>query len=113
MAGMNTLPIVDPQRLVEFCREWKIEELALFGSILREDFGSESDIDFLVRFHSEARWSLIDHIRIENELERILGRPVDLVTFRSVEQSRNWMRRDEILSSAQTVFLDSEAIFES
>ncbi len=104
---------IETQELAGFCSTWKIEELALFGSVFREDFGPESDIDFLVRFRSEARWSLLDHIRIENELERILGRPVDLVTFRSVEQSRNWMRHDEILASAQTIYRDSEALGQS
>ena len=112
MAGKSMLPGVDTQELAGFCSAWKIEELALFGSVLREDFGPESDIDLLVRFRRDARWSLLDHIRIENELARMLGRPVDLVTFRSVEQSRNWMRRGEILASAQTVYIDTEALVE-
>jgi len=87
-----------------FCRKWKIRELALFGSALREDFGPESDVDLLVTFQEDAAWSLFDHVRMEQELEGLIGRDVDLVTRRSIEDSPNYLRRREILSTARTVY---------
>ena len=90
--------------LAAFCRRWKIEELAIFGSALREDFGPESDVDLLARFAPDAQWSLLDHVRMEDELAALLGRPVDLVCRDAVEQSRNWIRREAILSSARVIY---------
>jgi hypothetical protein len=88
----------------EFCRRWKVLELSVFGSALREDFGSESDVDLLVRFAPDAEWTLLDQARMERELEGILGRSVDLVTFEAIEESPNWIVRREILSSARTAY---------
>ena len=88
----------------EFCERWQIAELALFGSVLRSDFGPESDLDVLVTFSADANWGLLDHHRMKEELEMLLGREVDLLTRRAVEQSRNWLRRREILSTAQVVY---------
>jgi predicted nucleotidyltransferase len=91
-------------RLAAFCRRWKIVELSLFGSALREDFRDDSDIDLLARFAPEARWSLLDHARMERELAEMLGREVDLVSRTAVEASPNWIRRREILSSARALY---------
>ena len=91
-------------RLADFCRRWKITELALFGSALRDDFGPDSDIDLLATFAPEADWSLFDHYGMENELVAMLGREVDLVSRRVVERSRNWIRRRAILSSARAIY---------
>jgi uncharacterized protein len=88
----------------DFCRRWKIVELAVFGSVLREDFRPDSDIDFLARFASDAQWSLFDHMRMERELVALLGHEVDLVTRTSVERSPNWIRREEILGTARTLY---------
>jgi uncharacterized protein len=94
-----------PLREVEdFCRRWRIVELSVFGSVLRPDFRPDSDIDLLVRFAPEARWSLFDHVRMERELGEILGREVDLVSRSAVERSPNWIRRKEILSTARTFY---------
>ena len=94
-----------PQAAIsEFCKRWQISGLALFGSVLRDDFGPESDLDVLITFSPDADWGLLDHYRMQQELERLLGREVDLLTRRSVEQSRNWLRRREILSTAQVVY---------
>jgi predicted nucleotidyltransferase len=90
--------------LAEFCRRWAITELALFGSALREDFGAESDIDMLVSFRSDAHWSLLDHARMEQDLEKLIGRKVDLVTRRAIERSMNHIRRREILSTAKVLY---------
>ena len=92
------------EQLAGFCRRWKIRRLALFGSVLRDDFGPESDLDVLVTFAPDARWSLLDLVRMEGELSEVLQRPVDLLTERAVEQSPNWILRREILSTAEVVY---------
>ncbi len=92
---------LDRRAIADFCERWAITELALFGSVLREDFGPDSDVDLLVTFRPGAGWSLLDHTTMEEELAEILGRKADLVTRRSVERSRNWLRRQAILESAQ------------
>ena len=83
-----------------FCRKWRVQELALFGSVLREDFSPESDVDVLVTFDQEAPWSLWDIIAMRGELEQILGRKVDLVEKDAI---RNPFRRREILRTHQVV----------
>ena len=91
---MKGMGFVWPLREIEeFCRRWKIVELSVFGSVLRDDFRPDSDVDLLARFAPEARWSLFDHARMERELEEILGREVDLVSRSTVERSPNWIRR--------------------
>ena len=102
-AIQHRLPL--PQDAIEaFCQRWKITELSLFGSILRDDFRPDSDVDVLVRFAPESRWSLLDLARMQRELEALLNRNVDLVTRSSVENSHNWIRREAILSTAQPIF---------
>jgi len=95
---------IDQERLEAFCRRWKIAELALFGSVLRDDFGPDSDVDVLVSFLPEAEHSLFDMVRMQEELKEILGHEVDLVSRRGVESSRNYLRKDAILSSAEVVY---------
>jgi len=95
---------VSQSQLAEFCRRWQIEEFALFGSVLRDDFKPESDLDVLVTFSPEASWSLLDHLRMEQELSSLLNREIDLFTRRAVEQSHNWMRRQEILRTAEVIY---------
>jgi len=100
------LPITfDDDKLADFCRRWKVSELAAFGSVLREDFRADSDIDMIVGFSPDADWSLLEHIAMQDELTAILGRRVDLVTRRAVERSRNWIRRKAILESVQPVYV--------
>ena len=74
---------------------WRIIEFAFFGSVLRDDFDAASDLDILVAFAPNADWSLLDHVQMEQELEALLGRKVDLLSRRSVERSHNWLRRRE------------------
>ena len=71
--------------LEQFCRRWKVAELALFGSVLRGDFRPDSDVDVLVTFAADADWSIFDLISMEDELSAVLGRKVDLVERRAVE----------------------------
>ena len=97
--------LFDRETVEKFCRRWKISELDFFGSVLRRDFGPRSDIDVLVVFKPSASWSLLDHVRMESELEKIFGREVDLITRRSVERSRNWVRRKSILDNARPCYV--------
>ena len=87
-----------------FCDRWEVEEIALFGSILRDDFGPDSDIDMLVRFKTERTPGLIGIAGMERELAELLARRVDLVNRRAIEESRNYIRRKAILESAQVVY---------
>lgn len=96
--------LIPQETLDQFCRRWAIVQVALFGSALRDDFGPESDIDVLVTFAPEAEWGLLDHVQMEGELAELLGREVDLLTRRAVERSRNPLRRNEILATAQTIY---------
>jgi hypothetical protein len=92
------------ERIAQFCRKWRIREMLLFGSVLREDFGPISDVDCLVVFAPDADWSLLDVIRAEQELSALIGRPVDLVEKEVVEQSENWIRRRHILRTAKAIY---------
>lgn len=91
-------------QLVDFCRRWLIIEFALFGSAIRDDFNSESDLDILVSFAPDADWSLFDHLQMEQELAKLLNRKIDLFSKRAVEQSHNPIRRREILSTAKIIY---------
>ena len=93
------------ERIAGFCQKWKIVELSFFGSVLRDDFRPDSDVDVLVTFAPDGRYSLFDLVHIEAELEKMLGRKVDLVERGAVEQSENYIRRKHILNSAQTVYV--------
>lgn len=88
----------------DFCRRWKIVEFALFGSVLRDDFGAESDVDVLVTFEPDATWSLLDRMRAQDELSDLLGRPVDLINRRGVEEGKNPFRRKNILRDAHVIY---------
>jgi hypothetical protein len=95
--------LVDRERLAAFCEKWKVAQLALFGSVLREDFGPESDVDVLVSFRPDAGWTLFDMVYMRDELQSIFGREVHLVSRQGLEASRNWIRRQAILASAEVV----------
>ena len=102
---MNAQPRIpiDRERIAGFCRKWRITEFALFGSVLREDFRPDSDVDVLVTFAPDARWGLFHVCRMEDELRAMFGRPVDLVTRDSVEQSENYIRRRAVLRSLEVI----------
>jgi predicted nucleotidyltransferase len=93
----------------QFCRRWKIRELALFGSVLRTDFRPDSDVDVLVTFTEDADWGLLAHIQMQQELATLLHRPIDLISRRALEQSPNWVRREAILNTAQMIVSTDEA----
>jgi predicted nucleotidyltransferase len=96
---------VDPAALRDFCQRWMVVELALFGSALRPDFRPDSDVDILIRWAPDAHWGLFDHGRMEDELADLFGRPVDLVSYRAIEDSTNWILRRSILESAQPFYV--------
>ena len=89
------------ETLREFCKRWKITAFYVFGSILRDDFRPESDVDVLVDYAPDARWSLLDHVRMEEDLAEVLHRPVDILNRRTIERSENPYRKKEILGTAQ------------
>ncbi|MEO0537880.1 MAG: nucleotidyltransferase family protein [Cyanobacteria bacterium P01_A01_bin.123] len=102
MATIPTFQALLPD-LTDFCQSWQIAELAVFGSVLRNDFTDNSDVDFLVTFSPKAQWGLFDHAQMQKELEAILNRKVDLVSKRAIERSQNWIRRHNILSTAKVI----------
>jgi len=93
------------EKIEEFCHRWKITEFSLFGSVLREDFRPDSDIDVLVTFEPDAHWRFYHLQNMEDELKEIFGRDVDLVEKHLVEQSENYIRRTHILSNMETVYV--------
>lgn len=92
------------EKIAEFCAKWNVSEFALFGSVLRDDFRPDSDVDVLLTWAPESRISLFDYPEMKEELEAIFGRKVDMVSKRGVEQSSNWIRRKSILESARVVY---------
>jgi predicted nucleotidyltransferase len=95
---------VDRDQLRAFCARWQVAEVALFGSVLRDDFGPDSDVDVMVTFAPDAPWTLTRWLAMQRELEAIFQRHVDLVERAAIEHSDNRFRKHEILSSA--VLLD-------
>ena len=100
---MNAHIHIPRSQIDSFCHRWLVSELSLFGSVVREDFGPDSDVDVLIQFQPQARHTLLDMARMEEELRQIFGRDVDLVERSAVEQSRNFIRRKTILQSVESI----------
>ncbi len=98
----TAIPLSD-QQLADFCRRWKIARLEVFGSVLREDFRPDSDVDFLYTFTPDAHWGW-EIVTMEDELAALVGHPVHLVSREAVEHSRNSIRRQHILDSTREVY---------
>lgn len=102
-----------PKALADFCERWQIAELAVFGSVLRKDFrtagDNPSDIDFLYVSEPEARYGF-RFFDMQTELAQLLGREIDLVSKRGVQNSLNPLRRKTILKSAQVIYAKRAAI---
>jgi predicted nucleotidyltransferase len=97
---MTPKVLLDQARIAEFCHRWKVVELSLFGSVLREDFRPDSDVDVLVEFELGASVEFVDLEDMAAELAAMVGRPVDLVT-------KKWLKprvRDEVLGSSMVVY---------
>ncbi len=98
--GQRKLDI--PQDVIAaFCRKWRVKEFSLFGSVLRDDFGPDSDVDVLVVFEDDAPWSLWDIVNMRDELVAIFGRDVDLVEKRAL---RNPFRRRHVLRTHEVIY---------
>ena len=95
---------VSKETIEKFCKKWKIAEFALFGSVLRENFLPDSDVDVLVMFSPDSDWGVEHLLDMKEELEALFGRAVDLVEKRLVEESRNYIRRKHILSHMEAVY---------
>ncbi len=100
---MITKPHLEiPDEVIEnFCRKWKIKELALFGSVLRGDFRPDSDVDVLATFAADAKWSVFDHARMREELSTLLGRQADVTESAGLS---NPFRRHEILATRKVIY---------
>jgi predicted nucleotidyltransferase len=92
------------EKIAQFCDRWQVTEFALFGSVLREDFRPDSDIDVMVEFHPEAHPTFSTLDQMEAELKTIFDRDIDLITRQGIATSRNYRRRNQILSSAQVIY---------
>ena len=91
------------QKLGQFCQEHGIARLELFGSALREDF---RDVDLLATLRADARPTLLDWADMQEKLAEVFGRPVDLVSRRAIERSRNRYRKQSILSTAMPIYAE-------
>lgn len=103
---MNTAAINLPmEAIAQFCDRWQVTEFALFGSVLRDDFRPDSDIDILITFAPEAKRGLTETMQMRDQLQAIFDRKVDLIVKAAIERSENWLRRKNILESAQTIYV--------
>jgi len=99
---MRQIRITLPHKKIgDFCLKWKISEMALFGSVLSDEFHPDSDIDVLVSFKDDAGWGLFDFVDMIDELKAIFGRKVDLVEKDSL---RNPFRRQAILAGNEVIY---------
>ncbi|GAB4240895.1 MAG: hypothetical protein Kow0049_29080 [Stanieria sp.] len=103
-AQIQTRLGISTEKIAQFCQRWNITELLLFGSVLSDQFHAQSDIDILIRFAPNARQGLLTLAKIKHELEETTGRRVDLALKESIENSENWIRRHEILKTAQVIY---------
>ena len=92
------------EAIEQFCERWQIIEFALFGSVLRDDFRSDSDIDVLVTFAPDFQRGFNETIQIKQELEALMGRKVDLLIKGAIARSSIWLRRRNILESAEVIY---------
>ena len=97
---------ISESRLREFCHRWQITELALFGSVLRSDFSLESDVDFLVTYSPDKHREPWGYYPEQEEMEQLLGRKVDWITRKSVEEARNPLFRSAALESAEVIYAE-------
>jgi len=95
---------LDESEVKQLCEKYKIIELAIFGSSIRDDFSKDSDVDFLVSFHKNAQLTLFDVMDAEEEFGQLLKREVQLVAKDGIKNSR---RRERILSSCEVIYVAS------
>lgn len=95
---------VSDEAINDFCQRWRVKEFSLFGSVLRQDFRPDSDIDVLLSFEPGAPWSLFEFVDMQDELTEIFGRNVDVVEKEAIEESRNPFRRKAILEHHKVIY---------
>lgn len=95
---------IPKDEIAAFCQRHRIRRLALFGSVLRDDFGPDSDVDVLVEFEPGTSMGYMGQLSVEIELGEVLGRKTDLHTFAAIESKQNWLLREEILGSAEALY---------
>jgi len=93
------------ERIRQYCKKRGIREFSIFGSFLRDDYSDDSDIDVVVDFYPENYPSLIEFIKIEEELESIFGRKVDLITKNALLSGRNPYIKESILKTMEAVYV--------
>ena len=96
----------NPEGLDRFCRERGIARLELFGSAWREDFRDDSDVDLLAPLRLDAHPTLLDWAEMQEKLAELFGRPVDLVSRRAIEGSRNRYRKHSTLTTATPIYAE-------
>lgn len=102
---MNPRISLSQDAIAAFCRKWRIVEFAVFGSVLRDDFRPDSDLDVLVAFEDGVHWDFARLQEMTKELEDLCGRKVDLVEKRLIERSENYIRRKHILSHMERIYV--------
>jgi uncharacterized protein len=102
-----------PEQLADFCEKWQIAELALFGSVLRDDFRIDgddpSDIDVLYTHLPNTSYGF-EIFDMKEEIEVLFSRKVDFVSKNGIQHSRNWLRRKNILESAKVIYGERSAV---
>ncbi len=93
------------EKVAAFCRSNHICSLALFGSVLRDDFRPDSDVDVLIEFEPGQEPGLMEQVGMQDVLSKILGRKVDMVERKAVEKSENYIRRRHVLRSVEQVYV--------
>jgi predicted nucleotidyltransferase len=102
-----TIAVIDlpMEAIARLGERWQATELSLFGSVLRDDFHPDSDIDILITFAPEAKRGLTETMQMRDQLQAIFDRKVDLIVKAASERSENWLRCKNILESAQTIYV--------
>jgi uncharacterized protein len=95
---------LDSEAIRAFCKKWKVTELAAFGSILREDFGPDSDLDFLIDWTEDAPWDLVDYMHMIEELQEMFGRKVDLLSRNALSNTPNKLFRRFVLERTELIY---------
>ena len=92
---------ISQSEIETICKKWKIKEMALFGSVLRDDFSDDSDVDVLLVFTPQHGWNLFDLMDLKSELQSLFNREVDLLQKKEL---RNPFRREEILKTHRIIY---------
>lgn len=95
---------IEKNLMDNFCQQWKLAQLAVFGSVLRDDFKADSDIDFLVALNDDFQLNFSDFLALEDQLKNLLKRDVDIIFQKDLDRSENWIRRQHIFETAEVIY---------